>query len=99
MKIVSTSFDYKNIHKETWLSPNGKTKNQIDYVLIEMKHLKRVTDVRSYRGADADSDHFLVITKLNKDKPPRIEQDKKTVKIRFRKIEGRDQSKSLPTRN
>ncbi|KAK9752713.1 hypothetical protein QE152_g3940 [Popillia japonica] len=60
MKIVSTAFDHKDIHKETWIAPNGLTKNQIDHVLIEMKHAKNITNVRSYRGADADSDHSLV---------------------------------------
>ncbi|KAK9693646.1 hypothetical protein QE152_g34056 [Popillia japonica] len=64
MKIVSTAFDHKDIHKETWIAPNGLTKNQIDHVLIEMKHAKNITNVRSYRGADADSDHILVITEM-----------------------------------
>ncbi|KAK9686020.1 hypothetical protein QE152_g37504 [Popillia japonica] len=64
LKIMSTNFKHKEIHQTTWMSPYFKTRNQIGHVLIEYKHQRCTTDVRTYRGADADSDHFLVITKL-----------------------------------
>ncbi|KAF2895128.1 hypothetical protein ILUMI_11046 [Ignelater luminosus] len=59
MKIISTHFDHKDIHKATWISPDGKTRNQIDYVLAEDKHYVSIRDCRSYKRADANSDHIV----------------------------------------
>lgn len=62
--IKSTMFPHKNIHKITWISPNNRIKNQIDHILINRRRQSSIEDVRTYRGADADSDHLLVMGKL-----------------------------------
>ncbi|XP_026827597.1 craniofacial development protein 2-like [Ooceraea biroi] len=64
MIIKSTCFKHKNIHKQTWISSDGNTINQIDHVLVDRRRHTNILDVRSYRGADCDSDHFLVIAKI-----------------------------------
>jgi hypothetical protein len=46
MCISSTYFPYKNIHKETSMSPDGGTRNQIDHVIIDTRHAKDITDVK-----------------------------------------------------
>jgi hypothetical protein len=54
-------FIHKNIHKETWISPDGHMRNQIDHISILNKLRKSLLNVRAYRGADIHSDHHLVI--------------------------------------
>jgi len=62
--VTSTMFPHQNIHKYTWTSLDGKTHNQIDHVLIDRRCHSSVLDVRSFRGADCDTDHHLVIAKV-----------------------------------
>jgi hypothetical protein len=60
MVISSSYFHHKKIHKVTWCSPDQLTMNQIDHVLTDQRHASDITDVRSMRGADCDTDNFLV---------------------------------------
>ena len=56
-------FLHRNIHKYTWTSPDGKTHSQIDHILIDRWH-SGIPDVRSFRGADCDTDHYLAVAKF-----------------------------------
>ncbi|XP_073848775.1 uncharacterized protein [Musca autumnalis] len=64
MVVSSTRFNHLDIHKGTWLSPDQRTSNQIDHVVIDGRHSSSVLDVRSFRGANIDSDHYLVAAKV-----------------------------------
>jgi hypothetical protein len=86
--ISSTYFPRKNIHKFTWKSPDGRTFNQIDHVLIDRRFRGCVRNVRTYRGADADSDHYLVYAKFNLRLATKwnLEKRKPTIKYDIQKL-------------
>ena len=62
--IGGSVFPHKRIHKATWVSPDHRTENQIDHICINKKFRSSLQDVRVLRGADVDSDHHLLISKI-----------------------------------
>jgi hypothetical protein len=50
-------FAHLNIHKYTWTSPDRKTHNQIDNILIDRSWHSSIMNVRNFRGADCDTQH------------------------------------------
>ncbi|XP_072387477.1 uncharacterized protein [Diabrotica undecimpunctata] len=64
MLIKSTMFPHKDIHKQTWVSNDHITRNQIDHIIIDARHGNNIIDVRSLRGIDGDTDHYLVRAKV-----------------------------------
>ena len=99
MAISSTLFQHKRIHKETWRSPDENTANQIDHVMIDSRHATDILDVKSCRGADCDSDHYMVkikyrqristIGKLNTQKSIKYNIDKLKRELMRKNIEIR----------
>ena len=62
--VNSMMFPDQNIHKDTWTSPDGKTHNQTDHISIDRRWHSSIVDVRSFRGPDCDTDHYLVVSKV-----------------------------------
>jgi hypothetical protein len=62
--IKSTVFPHRNIHKYTWKSLDGQTQNHIGRILIDRRWHLSILDVRSFRRADCDTDHYLVVAKF-----------------------------------
>jgi endonuclease/exonuclease/phosphatase family metal-dependent hydrolase len=62
--VGSTKFERKDLHKATWKAPNGQYETQIDHVLIDKRHLSSLLNVRTYRSANIDSDHYLVASQI-----------------------------------
>ena len=77
LTVMSTKFQHKKIHKGTWLAPYQMTLNQIDHVLTASKKKELIEDVRTMRGPNIDSDHYLL----------KIKQTKNSQRYITRKIE------------
>jgi hypothetical protein len=64
---LSTRFPHCNVHKFSRTSPDGKTHDQIDHILIDRRRHPSILDVRSCAAADCDTDLHLVVAKLGRD--------------------------------
>jgi hypothetical protein len=45
LTVKSTMFPHRNIHEVTWTSPDGRTHNQIDHILIDRRQHPSMLDV------------------------------------------------------
>jgi hypothetical protein len=45
----------------------GKTTFQVDHILINRRRYASELDVRSFRAADCDTDHYLVVAELGRE--------------------------------
>jgi hypothetical protein len=77
------------------MSPDGNTHNQIDHILIDRQRHSRGFDVRSFRTADCDTDHSLVVAKVretlavNKQGSHRFHMERFNLK-KLNKVEGKE---------
>jgi hypothetical protein len=62
LRVKSTMFPHRNNHKYIWTSPDGKSHNPIDHILVDRQRHLNILDVRAYRTADCDTD--LVVAKV-----------------------------------
>lgn len=80
MTVGSTTFPHRDIHKHTCRSPDVKTLNQIDHVMIQNSYRRIISDIQNHRAADCDTDHYLVIKKcrLKLKKQTKLRRKKKS---------------------
>ena len=58
LKIMNTMFKKSPNRRSTWISPNGHTKNEIDFILTNRPHT--FTDVSVINSLNTGSDHRMV---------------------------------------
>jgi hypothetical protein len=63
LRITNTYYPHKDIHKYTWAERGNRS--IIDYTIANEKIWPHVLDTRSYRGAEVDTDHNLLRSKIN----------------------------------
>jgi len=63
-KVLSTWYPRKDIHHGTWKIPGTEDINQIDHILVSKRWATDIENIRTFRGANSDSDHFLVGARL-----------------------------------
>jgi hypothetical protein len=76
-KVNSTMFLHLNFHEQIYNSPYGKTYP----VLIDTRWHSNKVDVRSFRWADYDTDHWLVVTKVKTDRRQVIKKRRSMIRI------------------
>ena len=64
LTVLNTLFQHKLVHTWTWCSPDGVTKNQIDYIICSQRLAPSVHDCRVFRGAEFQSDHRLLVASV-----------------------------------
>jgi len=64
LQVKSKMLTHHNIHRYTWTSPDGKTHNQIDNILMDRRWHSSILDVQSFTGADCDTDLYLEVAKV-----------------------------------
>ena len=64
LAVMNTWLDVHPRNRYTWISPGDRARNQIDYILISKRYRSAVSKVRTYPGADANSDHEPVVATI-----------------------------------
>ncbi|KAK2720907.1 hypothetical protein QYM36_004702, partial [Artemia franciscana] len=62
--ITNTMFRHRKRRKVTWRSPDGRTANMIDYILVSKRWKSSVLNTVSIADGDFNSDHVLVMSEL-----------------------------------
>ena len=61
---INTWFEQKISARHSWVSPDGMTKNQIDYILIDKRFRNGIKNSKAMPGADCGSDHNPIVATL-----------------------------------
>jgi endonuclease/exonuclease/phosphatase family metal-dependent hydrolase len=73
--VKSNLFPYRSIQKYIWTSPDGQKHNKIDHVLIGRRRHSSILNVRYFRRAYCDTDHYMLVAKIRE----RLELSKRPV--------------------
>jgi hypothetical protein len=64
MVVKSRIFQHRIINTNTWTFPDGKIHKHIDHILIDGRWYSSILNIRSFRGADCNTDQYMVVEKV-----------------------------------
>ena len=62
--VTNTIFPHREIHQRTYQNPRTRDWHMLDLVLVNKRFRSSILDTRVFRGADIDSDHALVLSRV-----------------------------------
>ena len=88
LTIANTLYPHKRSRRTTWHAPNGKTHNQIDFILTPRRFKSGINKAktRTYPGADIGSDHDLVLLVMKIKLKKRIQAQNPRIKFNVEKL-------------
>ena len=63
LALMNTMYKHPKQRLVTWTSPDGKTQNQIDFIIVPNKQKGLIKNCRVFNSADINSDHSLLMAK------------------------------------
>ena len=81
--VLNTIYQHKDIHKYTWESKGRGLTSIIDYFIVKKAMRPGVADVKVIRGAELDSDHYLVLMKVSL-KPRKLRKEMGVIRQKLR---------------
>ena len=87
--IRNTLFEHHPWRLCTWSSPCDRTRNQIDYIMVQKRWRSTLQNVRTRPSADCGSDHQLLVAKLKlrlkakKESRPPIRYDVDNIPVQY----------------
>ena len=61
---MNTWFKQPKRQVYTWKASGNGNRYQLDYIIVQNRYKKSVKNAHAYPGADANSDHTIVIMKV-----------------------------------
>ena len=87
MAVMNTWFKNHPRRCWTWKSPGDRTRNQIDYFLIQQRFRNSILSCKSMPGADCGSDHNPVIATMRL-KLKKLKKAKRTAKLQINLLQS-----------